>query len=431
MTREQLGAAGALLVVLSGCVLTAGYALRTRADAIEELDQRREVLSRLARGAAGAAGPGQARIAQAPPAAFIDAPTQGQAGAQLQSYVSRLALAQNATIASSGVEAATQEAPDAIRVQATLEISSNALQALLYQLETGTPYLTVDSIGAQPSGAAAQQGLQEAPLRVTLMLRGLWRRGVSAPAPGEAPAAPAEGLSNPLAGQPLEALSATRDQPLFAPTRRPPAPPPEPPAAGEEPVQAVAAPEPPALTLFGVVMEAEGARAIVRGPGNESLRLRVGDMVGEWVVTQVERRRLVLSLGDRSETFSLFERKPDRPPRAGAPDGTASRSPQAPQALQAARAPQAAQAPTADSRGTTPGTTPAPATSDQQAKIKALAGNAPRGTTSRKLAPGGTLPPGIEPRQLPSEIGLPYGYAFVGDQVVLVDPDTLSIVQVF
>ena len=142
----------------------------------------------------------------------------------------------------------------------------------------------------------------------------------------QAPAERAAELSNPLGGLTLQALSATRERPLFAPTRRPPAPrlrrlpnrrrrrppkssrrrrskPPPPP------------PEPPAVTLFGVVAEAEGARAIVRGPANENLRLRVGDKIGDWAVTRIEPRRLVLSLGDRSETFSLFTKGADKQPK--------------------------------------------------------------------------------------------------------------------
>ena len=69
-----------------------------------------------------------------------------------------------------------QEAPDAIRIQATLENSLNALQALLYGLETGTPYLTVDSLSIQAAGAGAQAGMADAPLRVVMMVRGQWRR---------------------------------------------------------------------------------------------------------------------------------------------------------------------------------------------------------------------------------------------------------------
>src|SRR5829696_10200728 len=86
--------------------------------------------------AAGAGASGPARIVAAPAAAFIDAPTHGQAGAQLQSYFARLATEQNATVALSGVEAATREAPDDVLVQATLEISLDALQALIPERPT-------------------------------------------------------------------------------------------------------------------------------------------------------------------------------------------------------------------------------------------------------------------------------------------------------
>jgi general secretion pathway protein M len=311
ITRERLAAVGALVLVLSGCVLTVGYSLAARSEAIEELGERREVLARLVRGAPSAGAAGQARIARAPPTAFIEAPTQGQAGAQLQSYFSRLALAQQATIASSGVEAPTQEAPDAIRVQANLEIAPDALQALVYRLETGTPYLTVDTLAVQPSSAASRSDTAEAPLRVNLMLRGLWRRELPASPSAPGTAEPSDEPANPLAAQPLEDLSATRDQPLFAPTRRPPAPPPAPPEPAplaEAPVRTPLPPEPPAVIFYGVVMEEGNARAILRGPGNESVRVRIGDKVGEWTVTQLDRRQMVLSLDDRSKVFTLFSK---------------------------------------------------------------------------------------------------------------------------
>jgi hypothetical protein len=308
VTRERLAAVGALVLVLSGCVLTLGYSLAARSDAIEELGQRREVLARFAHGAAGAGASGQARIGRAPSTAFIEAPTQGQAGAQLQSYFSRLALAQNATIASSGVEAPTQEAPDAIRVQANLEIAPDALQALIYRLEAGTPYLTVDTLAVQPSSAASRSGAADAPLRVNLLLRGLWRRELPAPSSAQGTAEPPDEPANPVAAQPLEDLSATRDQPLFAPTRRPPPPPAPPPPASvaEAPVQHPTPPEPPELILYGVVMEAGGAQAFLRGPQNENLRLRIGDKVGDWTVTHLDRRKMVLTLDDRSKIFTLF-----------------------------------------------------------------------------------------------------------------------------
>jgi general secretion pathway protein N len=114
-------------------------------------------------------------------------------------------------------------------------------------------------------------------------------------------------LANPLAIWTLDRLSATRERPLFAPTRRPPPPPPPAPV-----VQQVEAPPvpPPSLVLLGIVTEVDGARAMVRTQGsNKVVRARLGDEIGGWKVTQIEARRLVLSHDDRSFGYTLFERK--------------------------------------------------------------------------------------------------------------------------
>src|SRR5262249_56247053 len=78
-----------------------------------------------------------------------------------------------------GVEPARREdSPDAIRVQATLEVSQKSVQGLLYQLESGTPYVFVDSLAVQIPSTTEKRGAQEDPkLRLTLNLRALWRRG--------------------------------------------------------------------------------------------------------------------------------------------------------------------------------------------------------------------------------------------------------------
>lgn len=140
-----------------------------------------------------------------------------------------------------------------------------------------------------------------------------------AQATGEPPARP----SHPLAALSLDSLAATRERPLFSPTRRPPAPPPAPvaAAAAPPPPPPPAPPEPPALTFFGVVAEGDGARALVRvGAENESLRVRVGDRIGAWAVSDIDRRRLVLSLGDRLETFTLFARQSEKQTLVASPD---------------------------------------------------------------------------------------------------------------
>jgi hypothetical protein len=110
-------------------------------------------------------------------------------------------------------------------------------------------------------------------------------------------------LANPLEAQPLDRLSATRERPLFSPTRRPtPPPPPRPPEAA--PVAVVL--QPPNLQLFGIVVDDEGARAIVRSGAEKVDRVQIGDDIGGWKVAQIEGRRLVLSLDGRLATYTLF-----------------------------------------------------------------------------------------------------------------------------
>jgi general secretion pathway protein N len=156
------------------------------------------------------------------------------------------------------------------------------------------------------------------------------------PAQTEAPVAPA----NPLAAQTLDRLSATRERPLFSPTRRPPPPPPEI-VRGPEPPPPPA--PPPNVALFGIVMDGEEARAVVRaGPANQVVRVRIGDDVGGWKVSQIEGRKLVLSLDGRLATFTLFnsENGNRAPANNQRIDQTSDGTPAAPAAEVAEKPPQ-------------------------------------------------------------------------------------------
>jgi general secretion pathway protein N len=154
-------------------------------------------------------------------------------------------------------------------------------------------------------------------------------------------------LSNPLAAQPLDQLSATLDRPLFSPSRRPPAPPPPPPVQVAAPP--VPPPSPPSLLLLGVVMDGEGARAIVRaGTEKKLLRAQIGDDIEGWKVSQIEGRKVVLSsLDGRFATFRLFsdDRAKQEPagPMPGAEPQNAPRQTQAQQTPTEAAVPQSAQ----------------------------------------------------------------------------------------
>jgi hypothetical protein len=126
---------------------------------------------------------------------------------------------------------------------------------------------------------------------------------------------PAAAVSNPVAAQSLDRLSTTLERPLFSPSRHPPAPPP-PPA-----VEAAAPPSsPPNLLLFGVVMDGEGARALIRASADKKIqRAQIGDDIEGWKVVQIEGRKLVLALDGRFATFTLFSSDRGRREAAGRP----------------------------------------------------------------------------------------------------------------
>jgi hypothetical protein len=129
-----------------------------------------------------------------------------------------------------------------------------------------------------------------------------------APSPTSAaddpPLGQGEVAASPLAGQKLDHLSATRERPLFSPTRRPP---PVPPTIVQGPPPPPPPPPPPDVALLGVVMDGEQARAVIRAsPADKMTRVTIGDDVGGWKVAQIEGRKLVLSLDGRLATFVMF-----------------------------------------------------------------------------------------------------------------------------
>lgn len=127
----------------------------------------------------------------------------------------------------------------------------------------------------------------------------------------EAPSPPsAEVLAlNPLAALEKSSLSGFRDMPLFTPSRRRPVPPPvvetaaapPPPPRQEPPASA------PELKLAGVVEGPDGSVAVVDNGGRVE-RLRLGDQVDGWLVTQIGPSSLKLTLDEREEEFRLFQR---------------------------------------------------------------------------------------------------------------------------
>src|ERR671937_275355 len=94
--------------------------------------------------------------------------------------LAQYASAQQAGIVSSGLEPTKREdTPDTIRLQATIEVGLVPLQAILYRLESGTPYVFVEALTIQPAATAAGRPPEDPLLRATLSVRAFWWRSGS------------------------------------------------------------------------------------------------------------------------------------------------------------------------------------------------------------------------------------------------------------
>ncbi|WP_395666330.1 hypothetical protein [Methylocella sp.] len=133
---------------------------------------------------------------------------------------------------------------------------------------------------------------------------------------------------NPLAALSLDALGATRERPLFSPSRRPPAPaivaaapeePPPPPPPAE--------PETPRVKLIGVVHGAGAEIGLFVDDGGKTLRLRVGQTSDDgWTLRSVDARAASLEKQERVVNAELAPRSAD----LGAPGGAPAPAPERP-----------------------------------------------------------------------------------------------------
>ncbi len=102
----------------------------------------------------------------------------------------------------------------------------------------------------------------------------------------------------------LEALSATRDRPIFHPSRRAPALPQAVASASAPSTLVVAEPvAKPSSTLTGIIYGRGNQLAILQEAGTgRSVSIKVGDEIEGWTVAKVLPRRLVLEHdGERHE----------------------------------------------------------------------------------------------------------------------------------
>jgi general secretion pathway protein N len=114
---------------------------------------------------------------------------------------------------------------------------------------------------------------------------------------------------NPLWGIPLRVLTATRERPLFSPSRRPPAPPVV--AAAPQPTRSFAPPKPPEpdhplLTIVGtVVSENDAIGVFIDQATNEVIRMHTGQDRDGWVLRSVHGREASFEKNAKTSTLAL------------------------------------------------------------------------------------------------------------------------------
>lgn len=176
LDNRQVIALSVAFALIALCILGTWFAVAARDDALQELAERQAQLAQIEtaqtrRGTTVAATP-----VNAPEAAFLNASTAALAGAQLQANLTRLVAAQHANLASSGIlDSPRAEAGEVVRLQVSFDMGLIALQKLLYEIETRTPYIFVEALAIQPRDGM-QMADGEPLLHVTIGVRALWRR---------------------------------------------------------------------------------------------------------------------------------------------------------------------------------------------------------------------------------------------------------------
>jgi general secretion pathway protein M len=166
--RRALSAFGivAVVVVALGAALSSALALRDARAEVARLDEQAQDLA--------------ARERRLPPPApgdkaaspFFEARTITLAGAALQQRLEAAVNAAHGRLVSSRVEVAPGGDARAISLAAELTIPEPDMQTLLYDLETGRPYLFVESMEARAPEASSDANAGA--MRVALTVSGQW-----------------------------------------------------------------------------------------------------------------------------------------------------------------------------------------------------------------------------------------------------------------
>jgi len=180
LDQQQIAASAACVAVLAACLVLPAAALLARSEAQQSLQEKNDQLARVesALKAKGDKVNKSGAFFSAPSSALLHGQTRGQASAEFEAYISRLAAEYHAILISSSVQQAGHKDPaDVIRIQVALDTDYEALQKLLYKLEAETPYVFVDGMILRTAVMKAPNAMSDQTMKVTLNLKAIWQAG--------------------------------------------------------------------------------------------------------------------------------------------------------------------------------------------------------------------------------------------------------------
>lgn len=166
--RQTLSLLGVVAIVAGAltAAVSTGAALRdARTEAARLADESESLRVRESRHAT----PRAVNPAAAP---FFEARTVTQAGAALQQRVERAVAAASGHLISSRIELAPRADPHRLVLTAELALADTDMQKLLFDLETGRPYLFVDAFEARAEEDKGEAALRT--LHLALTVSGQW-----------------------------------------------------------------------------------------------------------------------------------------------------------------------------------------------------------------------------------------------------------------
>jgi general secretion pathway protein M len=172
VTRNPIVAAGTYVVALLACLMLSGLSLSAMVTSRQEVSQLSETLAQI-QGRGVARRGGGARESQATPegSPFLEGQTVTVASAALLQRVADAVLRVGGTMISSQVELEGTNSKDGfVTVIATCELEEPKLQALLYDLEAGMPFLFIEQLTAQLTTTSGSQRM-----RLVLAVSGQWQ----------------------------------------------------------------------------------------------------------------------------------------------------------------------------------------------------------------------------------------------------------------